>query len=173
MIRFLFAAVAVLALAACSGEQAKKAASGGAAKAVAPPPEQFIDAGGGDQVKAAQAAVQIHPAARGFFRFRNMRTVDGPYGAWRAVCGETSGDGLAWKGFVHVVERGTAEQLMSVQQDGFTPAQNAACRPIVARYLGEKVNFEEADAAFKSAGCEKLDVDYWDTDKKFCAAKAP
>lgn len=158
-----------LLLTACGpSEQAKAPVRA----ADAPPEAAFPDEQDSALVKAATAAVPLHPAARGAFRFRDITISSSPDGAWRAVCGEASTDGDRWRGFIHLVQRGEAQQALEVQKDALSNAQSAACRPLVLKYFGEaRVDFDAADKAFADVGCTGLDVAYWDAWKRYCHAQ--
>jgi len=111
-----------------------------------PPGPEEVFAAPGDRalVKAALTDTAASPYARRVNQFRQLVVSDDPKGQWRAVCGQGSDDGEYWKDFVAVAQPGPAITSLVVRRDTLTPQGMAVCRPLVERYLGERVSTRAA-----------------------------
>lgn len=138
-----------------------------------PPPPESAFAAPADQalVKAALAETAASPYARRASQFRQLVISDDPKGGWRAVCGQASDDGERWKDFVVVAQPGPAVSSLVVRRDQLDAAGVDSCRPLVIKYLGERVRADIAEAALDKGGCLSMDKEYWWAWKSYCSGR--
>jgi hypothetical protein len=138
-----------------------------------PPPPENIFAAATDRVLVRQAMTDVanNPAVLGSRQFTGLVISDDPKGRWRAVCGQGATPGGTWRDFVAIAEPGPAINSLAVRGDNLTPAQQASCKPVVIKYLGEWVSTSKAEKAFAAADCTSFDPTYWYAWKKFCSGK--
>lgn len=138
-----------------------------------PPPPESVFAAPADQalVKAALAEAAASPYARRANQFRQLVISDDAKGGWRAVCGQASDDGERWKDFVAVAQPGPGISALAVRRDQLDAAGIASCRPLVVKYLGERVRADIAEAALDKGGCLSMDRDYWWAWKSYCSGR--
>lgn len=138
-----------------------------------PPPPENIFAASADRALVRQAMVDVanYPAVLGATRFDGLMISDDPGGKWRAVCGQAATPNGTRREFVAIAQSPPVISSLAVRGDTLTPAQTASCKPVVIRYLGERVSASKAEKAFADAGCAFFDPTYWYAWKTFCSGR--